>query len=166
MAAVERRLRGVAPWTPECAFYTEEKFTLQRAPCFVEKAELAADPAEVGVRDHMVRTQPHRLAIALECGFELAFGVARGAEVIPRFGERGMETQRLAVARDRFVELAAVLQQIAEIVVVRGDARIMLDRAAQGSLRGVEAAVAPMFEALDMQRVGGIQLAAKCVPRA
>ena len=160
MPAVERGLRRIFLRAEKRVSDAEKKFALQRAARFLEKAELAAHRAEIRMRDDMVWSQPGGLPIAGERGLELTFGVACRAEIVPGFGESRMKAQRPAIAGDRFAELAAILEHVAEIVVIRGDARVALDRAAQRALGGVEPAAAPMFEGLDVQRVGGIELAA------
>jgi hypothetical protein len=158
--------------------YPQHQLALQGAARFGEQAQLAAHGAEIGVRHDVVRSQAQRLAVALARGFELAPGVARGAEVVPGFGEGRVQTQRAPIGRERLVQPAAVLQHVAEIVVVRGHCAVALDRAPEQRFRGGERAAAQVDHAENVQRVGfvpvfpdqrlgGVELASREVmPRA
>ena len=106
------------------------------------------------MRDEVVGAQPQRLPVALARRLELAPGVARGAEIVPRFREPRMQPQRAAIAGDRLAQPAAVLQRVAEIAVKRRDAGVALDRAPQRRFCGLGLSAAQADNAEDMQGLG------------
>jgi hypothetical protein len=131
-----------------------QQLLLQGAASLVQQAELAVDGAEIGVGDDVIGAQAHRVAVAIDRGFELALGVTRGAEVVPRFGVRRMQPQRALVGGKRLLQLAAVLQHVAELVVIRGRLGVARDGLAQRGFGRVELAAAPLHGADDVQRIG------------
>ena len=166
----QQQTQGLLQAQPELA--------LEGLARLAQQAEPAAHGAEIGMRDQVVGAQPHGLPVAFPRCLELALGVARGAEVVPGLGESRVQPQRAAIARDGFVQLAAVLQRVAQVAVIRGDAGVALERAPQSVLGGVERAAAQVNHAEDVkcfrlafilfdQRLSRVELAEREVmPRA
>jgi hypothetical protein len=65
-----------------------------------------------------------------------------------------MQPQRALVGGQRLVQLAAVLQHVAELVVVRGHLGVARDGLAQRGFGRIELAAAPLHRADDVQRIG------------
>jgi hypothetical protein len=130
------------------------QLALQRTARFAQQAELAIHRAQIGVSHDVVGAQAQRALVAVDGRLELAVGIARRAEIVPRLGEAGIEAQRAPVRGDRVFQPAAILQHIAEIVVERGDRAVALDGLAQRRFGGFQAPRAPVRGAKNVQCVG------------
>src|SRR2546426_4836490 len=72
----------------------QNQLTLQGVASLARHTELAIHSAEVGVSDCMVGPQPGGAAVALGGARGIALREKRGAEVVVRFSEIGLEPDR------------------------------------------------------------------------
>src|SRR2546427_5178904 len=79
----------------------QNQLTLQGVASLARHAELAIHSAEVGVSDCMVGPQPGGAAVALGGARGVALREKRGAEVVVRFSEIGLEPDSAAIGGDR-----------------------------------------------------------------
>jgi hypothetical protein len=147
------------------AIDAQKEFSLQRAARLARQPELAVHRAEVGLRDRVIRAQARGLQIGFGGAHSVALGKVRRAQVVVRLGEVRLEANRPAVALDGVLKRAAVLEHVAQRVVIKRGAAVCLDRLAQACLRCGELAAAVVRFAQDVQGVGIARLAAQCFLR-
>src|SRR6266513_1093944 len=139
----------------------QNQLTLQGVASLARHTELAIHSAEVGVSDRMVGPQLGGTTIALGGAHRIALREKRGAQVVVRFSEVGLEPNGAAIGGDRLGQRAAVLVDVAQSAVENRHLAVRLDRLLQTSFGGGEIAVAVVRGAEQEQRVRVVRVLAQ-----